>query len=81
MSQEFPLRNLGELSYFLGIQVGLTKDAIHLCQQKYLVNILISYDMINVKPSSTSMVAQQDLLTEEEPIKEVSEYRRLVGSF
>lgn len=80
MRKEFALRELGDLSYFLGIQVKRSEEALHMSQQKYLVNLLKSCKWDNLRPSSTPMLAQQDLVSEEE-IPESSEYRRILGSF
>lgn len=37
----FAIRYLGDLSYFLGVQVGKMKEDLFLDQQQYLVNILM----------------------------------------
>lgn len=46
---EFPIRDLGMLKFFLGIQVAHVKEGLHLSQTQYLVNLLRSYDMVNLK--------------------------------
>lgn len=68
------VHNHGELSCFLGIQAQHMELGIHLSQQQFLVNLLASCDMENLKPSSTLMFPQQDLYTEDDPIPEVIEY-------
>lgn len=40
MQQEFPVKDLGPLSYFLGIQVTRTPTGLRLCQSKYVADIL-----------------------------------------
>ena len=45
MKQEFEMSFLGELTYFLGLQVQQNKDGIFLSQTKYLKQILKSYGM------------------------------------
>lgn len=40
MGNEFAVKQLGELDYFLGIQVHRTGGSIFLDQQHYLVNLL-----------------------------------------
>ena len=40
MQQEFPVKDLGSLSFFLGIQVARGPTGIHLCQSKYISNLL-----------------------------------------
>lgn len=76
LSSKFPLRNLGSLSYFLGILTTRTKNVIHLIQKHFLANC----GMTNLKPSSTPMISQQDLFIEEEQILKATEYRRMIGS-
>jgi len=80
MKKEFAVRELGELSYFLGIQVKRTETDLFLSQQRYLINLLSSCNFTNLKPSSTPMSAQQDLVSADSPISEQSEYRRVIGS-
>ena len=35
LSAQFHMKDLGHLSYFLGLQVSSTVEAIFLCQKKY----------------------------------------------
>ena len=45
MQQEFEMSLLGELTFFLGLQVHQTADGIFLSQAKYLKQILKKYGM------------------------------------
>ena len=56
MQQEFEMSLLGELTYFLGLQVQKTKDGIFLSKIKYLKQILKKYGMKDSKPVCTPMV-------------------------
>lgn len=69
LNKEFPLRVLGELKFFLGIQVSYLKDGIHLAQSQYLANLLKSCGMESTKPTGTPMIANFDIFPDEEPIK------------
>ena len=40
MQQTFALKDLGELSYFLGIEVSKIQNGIHLSQAKYIADVL-----------------------------------------
>lgn len=68
LGKEFSIRNLDELKFFLGIQVQHTKEGgLNLNQQQYLVNLLQNCRMENLKPSPTPMIANESLVSEEEP--------------
>ena len=45
MKGEFEMSMMGELSFFLGLQVKQTKDGIFLCQSKYCKEILKKFEM------------------------------------
>ena len=47
---------LGELTFFLGLQVQQETNGIFLSQEKYLKQILKMYGMEECKPVSTPMV-------------------------
>lgn len=78
LKTEFALRNLGNLSFFLGIQVHWGKGVIHLSQQQYLMNLLTSCDMTNLKPLATPMIPQPDLVSNEPQITQVKKFRQII---
>ncbi|KAK8934097.1 hypothetical protein KSP39_PZI014574 [Platanthera zijinensis] len=53
MKKEFEMTNLGELSYFLGVEVQQREDGIFIAQKKYAEEILKKFRMENSKPIST----------------------------
>ena len=55
MQGEFEMSMMGELSFFLGLQVKQTKDGIFLCQSKYCKEILKKFEMESCKEASTPM--------------------------
>jgi len=55
MKGEFEMSMMGELSFFLGLQVKQSKDGIFLSQTKYYKEILKKFEMENCKDASTSM--------------------------
>ena len=61
MQREFEMSLLGELTYFLGLQVQQTKYGICLSQTKYLKQILKKYGMEDSKPICTPMVTSCNL--------------------
>jgi hypothetical protein len=50
---EFALKDLGELSYFLGIEVNKVRDGLLLTQGKYASELLEKARMMNCKSVST----------------------------
>eukprot|EP00253_Pinus_taeda_P002693 PITA_02693 len=73
---------LGELTYFLDLQVQQTKDGILLSQTKYLKQILKKYKMEDSKPVCTPMVTGCSLSTSNDESLAVNQptYRSMIGS-
>ncbi|KAJ4744580.1 polyprotein [Rhynchospora pubera] len=57
LQQNFALKDLGPLHYFLGIEATHNKDGMHLTQTKYLLDLLTRLNMINAKPCATPMAS------------------------
>jgi len=55
MKGEFEMSMMGELSFFLRLQVKQTKDVIFLCQSKYCKEILKKFEMESCKETNTPM--------------------------
>eukprot|EP00253_Pinus_taeda_P002563 PITA_02563 len=81
MQQEFEMSLLGELTYFLGLQVQQNKDGIFPSQTKYLKQILRKYDMEDSKPICTPMVTGCSLSSNDESTSvHQPTYRSMIGS-
>eukprot|EP00253_Pinus_taeda_P001584 PITA_01584 len=81
MQQEFEMSLLGELTYFLGLQVQQNKDGIFLSQTKYLKQILKKYGMEDSKPVCTPMVTGCSLSSNDELVAiHQPTYRSMIGS-
>lgn len=61
LCKEFMIKNLGNLTYFLGIHVFRTDEGIFLSQQQYVANLLDGENLGHLKPSSTPMEPKVDL--------------------
>lgn len=61
LRQDFAIKDLGEIHYFLGIHVANTADGIVLSQSKYIGKILDRTNMQNCKPISTPMSVSEKL--------------------
>ncbi|KAF7842346.1 uncharacterized protein G2W53_004644 [Senna tora] len=55
LNATFALKDLGDLYYFLGIEVYRDNSAFHLCQAKYTLDILKKFDMVDCAPVMTPM--------------------------
>jgi len=81
MQQEFKMSLLGELTYFLSLQVRQTKDGIFLSQTKYLKQILKKYGMEDSKPVCTPMITGCSIsFNDESPVVNQPTYRSMIGS-
>ncbi|XP_004293223.1 PREDICTED: uncharacterized mitochondrial protein AtMg00810-like [Fragaria vesca subsp. vesca] len=71
---------MGQLRYFLGIEVARSKQGIVLCQRKYALEVLEDAGFLGAKPSQFP-VEQNLVLTQEDGdvLKDASQYRRMVG--
>nr|GFA81936.1 putative reverse transcriptase, RNA-dependent DNA polymerase [Tanacetum cinerariifolium] len=61
---EFEMKDLGNLKYFLGIDVLRSPKEIFICQKKYILDLLAEIGMINCKPADTPMMVNQKLFME-----------------
>lgn len=61
LNHTFALKNLGENSYSLGIQVAHMANGFHLSQRKYITNLLCKSKMQYAKGLSTCMTTGQVL--------------------
>nr|GFC00291.1 putative reverse transcriptase, RNA-dependent DNA polymerase [Tanacetum cinerariifolium] len=61
---EFEMKDLGNLKYFLGIEVLRSPKGIFICQKKYILDLLEEIGMINCKPADTPMMVNQKLFME-----------------
>ncbi|GKB36936.1 uncharacterized mitochondrial protein-like protein [Tanacetum coccineum] len=66
MHENFHMSSIGELTFFLGLQVQQKKDGIFISQYKYVVEILKKFRFTDVKTASTLMETQKPLLKDED---------------
>ncbi|GJX61292.1 hypothetical protein Tco_0294192 [Tanacetum coccineum] len=60
------MSSIGELTFFLGLQVQQKEDGIFISQDKYMTDILKKFDFITVKTASTLIQTNKALLKDEE---------------
>ncbi|GJS46569.1 putative ribonuclease H-like domain-containing protein [Tanacetum coccineum] len=81
MHEKFQMSSMGELTFFLGLQVKQKKDGIFISQDKYIDEILKKFRFIDVKTASTLMDTQKPLLKDEDGEEvDVHMYRSMIGS-
>jgi hypothetical protein len=81
MSKEFEMSMMGELQFFLGLQIKQAKEGTFVHQAKYTKDILKKFKMDDSKPLSTPMSTTTALDADEdgEPMDQ-KEYRSMIGS-
>ncbi|GJT41590.1 putative ribonuclease H-like domain-containing protein [Tanacetum coccineum] len=81
MQSRFQMSSMGELTFFLGLQVKQKEDGIFISQDKYVAEILKKFDFISVKTASTPIKTQKPLVKDEEASDvDVHLYRSMIGS-
>ncbi|GJT47013.1 uncharacterized mitochondrial protein-like protein [Tanacetum coccineum] len=81
MTKKFEMSMMGELTYFLGLQIKQDDKGISICQEQYTRNLLKKYEIFNSflvkKPMVPSNNLGPDLASK--PVNETS-YREMIGS-
>jgi hypothetical protein len=76
LQQEFPLKDLGAFSYFLGIHAVRSSQGHHLSQSKYITELLHRAHMAGAKPCSIPTASGSKLsLRDGVSLSKVTEYR------
>ncbi|GJS28607.1 putative ribonuclease H-like domain-containing protein [Tanacetum coccineum] len=81
MHKRFQISSMGELTFFLGLQVKQKDDGIFISQDKYVADILKKFDFATLKTTSTPIETNKALLKDEEAADvDVHLYRSMIGS-
>ena len=80
LQKQFQTKDLGQLRYFLGIEVARSSEGICLSQRKYVLDLLSETGMLGSKPLDSPMDPNTKLLPDQgELLDDPGQYRRLVG--
>ncbi len=80
MKSMFDMTDLGELKYFLGLEVTQACNGIFMTQKKYVEDMLKSFNMLGSKTAATPMNINEKLWSGDNTgITEASMYRSLIG--
>ena len=93
LQQEFKMKDLGELKYFLGIEITRSADGILMHQRKYTIELISEVGMIAARPASTPIdmnvnitseqyddhINQQQAKVVDDPLIDQTKYQRLIG--
>nr|GEV49988.1 putative ribonuclease H-like domain-containing protein [Tanacetum cinerariifolium] len=81
MKDKFQMSSIGELTFFLGIQVKQKKDGIFINQDKYVAEILRKFGLTEGKSASTPIDTEKPLLKDPDGENvDVHTYRSMIGS-
>ena len=80
MAQEFEIKDLGQLKYFLGMEVTRSKGGISISQRKYTLDLLKETRMLGCKSVETPLdPTSKSELEEDSPLTDKGRFQRLVG--
>jgi len=78
--QQFHIKDLGDLKYFLGIEFSRSKAGMYMSQRKYALDILQDIGLTGARSNKFRMGQYLKLTQDDvELLKDLVKYRRLVG--
>ncbi|GJT98716.1 putative ribonuclease H-like domain-containing protein [Tanacetum coccineum] len=81
MHKRFQMSSMGELTFFLGLQVKQQADGNFISQDKYVADILKKFDFWSIRTSTTPIESNKPLVKDEDSKDvDVHVYRSMIGS-
>eukprot|EP00257_Ricinus_communis_P018006 XP_015576586.1 uncharacterized protein LOC107261482 [Ricinus communis] len=79
LKEEFNIKDLGQLTYFLGIEIAKSHKGLFLSQRKYVLDLLKETGKIRAKPIDTPIETKTRLNLEDgDSLGDIGHYQRLV---
>lgn len=80
LDDQFSIKDLGQLRYFLGFELARSRKGIFMNQRKYTPELLEDTGFLDAKPSFVPFDPNIKLSTSDgQPLDDPSTYRRLIG--
>ncbi|GKF34391.1 uncharacterized mitochondrial protein-like protein, partial [Tanacetum coccineum] len=79
--ERFQMSYMGELIFFLGLQMKQQPDGIFISQDKYVAEILKKFDFLSIRTATTPIESNKSLVKDEDGVDvDVRVYRSMIGS-
>ena len=80
LAQEFDIKDLGQLKFFLGLQIDYRSSGFFVHQHKYATDLLAKFNMSTCKPCSTPFVSLSRIRKDDGiPLSDPTPFRSMVG--
>ena len=80
LNKEFQIKDLGDMKYFLGMEIARSKKGIYISQRKYVLDLLKETGMLGCRPSDTPIQTyKNDDEVDLGKAVDIGRYQRIVG--
>ena len=68
LATKFKVKDLGQMQYFLGMEVARSRKGISISQRKYVLDLLTETGMLGYKLSNTPIKARKRTKSDRKPV-------------